>query len=164
MEAFNNVKQVDNVQIPAELLYPTVQIKVRLGSFVVLQTASPAAREAPEVVGQRQAEIVAQSPLVHDHVEDVEELLALRFLADELLSVLSHVGHERLVFDFLLAFLPGLKLFRTFASRRVHFVRSAHAGKRCMKGRLFHYLLLFSAQLEIIGVGSEVSCFLRSHA
>ena len=82
VEAFDNVKQVDNVQVPAQLLYPTVQIKVCLGSFVVLQTASFAAREAPEVVGQRQAEIVAQSPLIHDHVEDVEELLTLWLLAD----------------------------------------------------------------------------------
>ena len=53
----------------------------------LLEFAPSPTTKASEVVGQRVAHSVRQSALVKDHVEDVEQLLALRRMADHSLSL-----------------------------------------------------------------------------
>ena len=89
VEAFDDVQQVDNVEVSAQLLYALVQVKVFLARLAILQARALAIAAASEAVQDCQTGIVCESPLIKNQVEDVVELLFFRGIADQVLSLLA---------------------------------------------------------------------------
>ena len=66
VETFDDVEQVHNVQIPAELLNTSVQIKVVLGSLRLFQARAFSTCEASQVVRYGQTGVITELSLVED--------------------------------------------------------------------------------------------------
>ena len=105
MEAFDNIKQIDDVQISPQLFNAPVQVEV-IQAFALQGSNLTPTSEASEVIEQCLACVVAEPALVEDQMEDVEELLSLRLLADQLFALLAQVLEEDLVL--FLLFVIGL--------------------------------------------------------
>ena len=93
----HHLEQVDDIQVPAQLLNTLVKVEILLRALVHLKTALLATHKAADVVTECQASIVAQLALIQYCVENIVKLLTLWLMADQFFTLRLQTRHEILL-------------------------------------------------------------------